>query len=90
MYPQRGTYIPSSWLLSQGDQIRTQNRQRFEFGFFENGLKSHPKRKYYAIKEEDFYQVAMIATKGDKVLSKLISEAVSKTDLIKVEKTQRT
>lgn len=29
----------------------------------------------------------MIATKGDKALSMLISEAVSKSELIKVEKT---
>ena len=32
----------------------------------------------------------MIATKGDRHLSELISEAVSKSELIKVEKTQRT
>lgn len=32
----------------------------------------------------------MIATKGDSLLSDLISEAVSKSELIKVEKTQKT
>ena len=42
------------------------------------------------MKKEEYYQVAMIATKGDTKLSELISEAVSKSDLIKVEKTQKT
>lgn len=39
---------------------------------------------YSTIKEEEFYQVAMIATKGDKQLSKYISETVSNSDLIKI------
>lgn len=32
----------------------------------------------------------MIATKGDELLSRLISEAVVKSDLIKVEKAEKT
>jgi hypothetical protein len=40
------------------------------------------------IQEAEFYKVAMIATKGDQKLSKLISEAVLNSDLIKIEKSQ--
>jgi hypothetical protein len=40
----------------------------------------------FLTQQEQWHQVAMIATKGDKELSRLVEEAISKSALIKVEK----
>jgi len=43
-------------------------------------ISSNYKRcKYVCIQQEDFYKVAIISTKGDQSLSKLISEAVTRS-----------
>lgn len=55
-----------------------------------NGCPASEKCITKYIQADDYFKVAMIATKGDRDLSMLISEAVSKSELIKVERTQRT